>query len=330
MTFRFADYTKQVTGAGIGTGAFVFTGTPTGFAAFSAIPGVANGDLVPYSAWDGAGNREVGIATYNTGGSLTRTTILRSTNSNAAVSFSAAVTVWCDAPAAKLPLLDQNNALVYAAAAAASNAFQVSQNYNGTSTVWAENTDGGTAANIRVLLNNGTHNLQITMFGTGFTTSGASRQDGVVFSTNGAGGMGYLIPSDAYRWFIGATQKVLVDTSNLDASNLTGKFAALLLNGINLTGTSSGSGGSLTGQGSITLPGGLILKFGNVLAPGPGGTTITFPTPFPNDCLSSWGSPYESGTQQFSISTFPHNASQMELSSNITGAYVIGWFAIGR
>jgi hypothetical protein len=56
--------------------------------------GVANGDVVPYAAKDGA-NWEIGTATYNTTGpKLTGRTITKSTNSNAAVSLTSAAEVF--------------------------------------------------------------------------------------------------------------------------------------------------------------------------------------------------------------------------------------------
>lgn len=330
MTFRYADYTKQVTGAGIGTGAFVFTSTPTGFAAFSAMPSVANGDLVPYSAWDGAGNREVGIATYNTGGSLTRTTILRSTNSNAAVSFTNPVTVWCDAPSAKLPLLDQNGNLGIGAASSVNDQLSTRRDNNGPNNWVARNFSAGAATTANIFVDNGTYSGALTMHGTSFTTSNADRQNGLLVGTNGPGGLTFFTSTDGFYWWIGSTRTVVMDVSNFDASNLAGKFAALTVNGFLLDGSSSGSGPALTSQGSVTLPGGIILKFGYVVAPGTGGATITFPVAFPNNILSCWACAQESGTQQFVCSTYPQSASQMQLSTNITGSYQIAWFALGR
>lgn len=78
-----------------GTGPFVLLGPQAGFRAFAAV--CANGDTVPYCATGSAGNEfgagaewEVGIATFSTAGpTLTRATVIASSNANAAVNFAA-------------------------------------------------------------------------------------------------------------------------------------------------------------------------------------------------------------------------------------------------
>lgn len=71
-----------------GTGAATLLGAATGYSAFSAR--MANGDTTPYVIRHrAAAEWEAGIGTWGTGGILTRTLVLRSTNANAAVSFSA-------------------------------------------------------------------------------------------------------------------------------------------------------------------------------------------------------------------------------------------------
>lgn len=79
-----------------GTGPLSLSGAITGMIRFNAIPGVAVNDTVPYSVFsvDGSGNRtaewEIGIGTYSAANTLTRTTVLGSSNAGAAVSFSGA------------------------------------------------------------------------------------------------------------------------------------------------------------------------------------------------------------------------------------------------
>lgn len=76
-----------------GTGAFTLAGPLTGFEAFSTVCSV--GDRVYYmiEAVDGSGNRtgawEAGFGTYSAAAELTRTTVHRSSNANAAVNFAA-------------------------------------------------------------------------------------------------------------------------------------------------------------------------------------------------------------------------------------------------
>lgn len=83
------------------TGAFQLAGAVTGYQAFTAI---GNTNTTYYSATDTGGNWEVGIGTYATGSpnTLTRTTILSSSNTNAIVTtFSGTITVFCTYPSGK-------------------------------------------------------------------------------------------------------------------------------------------------------------------------------------------------------------------------------------
>jgi hypothetical protein len=78
------------------TVSFTLNGATTGYQSFAAI---GNTNTVYYGASDGT-NWEVGIGTYSTSGpTLTRTTILSSSNSGSAVTFSGTVIVFCDYPA---------------------------------------------------------------------------------------------------------------------------------------------------------------------------------------------------------------------------------------
>jgi hypothetical protein len=86
------------------TVSFTLTTLVTGFQSFAVI---GNGNTTYYSATDAAGNWEVGIGTYSTTGpTLTRTTILSSSNSNTAVTFSGVVNVFVTYPSEKSVNLD--------------------------------------------------------------------------------------------------------------------------------------------------------------------------------------------------------------------------------
>ena len=67
----------QQTGTANTTVSFTLSGSVTGFQSFA---GVGNGNTTYYAATDLSGNWEAGIGTYATGGTLTRTTILASSN----------------------------------------------------------------------------------------------------------------------------------------------------------------------------------------------------------------------------------------------------------
>jgi len=86
----------QQTGTANTTVSFTLSGSVTGYQSFSV---VGNGNTTYYAATDTSGNWEVGLGTYSTTGpTLTRTTILSSSNSGSAVTFSGTVTVFVTYP----------------------------------------------------------------------------------------------------------------------------------------------------------------------------------------------------------------------------------------
>ena len=89
----------QQTGTANTTVSFTLSGSVTGFQSFSV---VGNGNTTYYGATDTSGNWEAGVGTYSTTGpTLTRTTILSSSNSGSAVTFSGTVTVFVTYPSSK-------------------------------------------------------------------------------------------------------------------------------------------------------------------------------------------------------------------------------------
>lgn len=93
----------QQTGTANTTVSFTLSGSVIGYQSFSAI---GNGNTTFYAATDVSGSWEVGIGTYATGGTLTRTTILSSSNSGSAVTFSGTVNVFVTYPSEKSVNLD--------------------------------------------------------------------------------------------------------------------------------------------------------------------------------------------------------------------------------
>jgi len=103
-----------------GTGTFTLAGAVTGFQSFAAI---GDGNTTYYTiVLQGGSEFEVGLGTYTSSGTtLSRDTILSSSNSNNAVNFSAGTkNVFCDYPAPKAVYGDATNT-AYAAQIAASN-----------------------------------------------------------------------------------------------------------------------------------------------------------------------------------------------------------------
>jgi hypothetical protein len=94
----------QQTGTANTTVSFTLTGSVSGFQSFAV---VGNGNTTFYAATDASGDWEVGVGTYSsTGPTLTRTTILSSSNSGSAVTFSGTVTVFVTYPSEKSVNLD--------------------------------------------------------------------------------------------------------------------------------------------------------------------------------------------------------------------------------
>lgn len=123
------------------------------------------------------------------------------------------------------------------------NVLDITQTQNTSSVLSLKNSSAGASANAQMSLSNGTHVGEVRMFGTGYTTAGELRQDGMLIYTSGAGGMTYSIPSDAFRWYIGGS-------AYLSMTNTTATF------GTDITAghiTLNGAGGGL-----VTLTG-----FGN-------------------------------------------------------------------
>lgn len=89
----------QVTGTANTTVSFTLGSAVTGFQSFSVL---TNGNTTYYAATDTSGNWEVGLGTYlTTGPTLTRTTILSSSNTGSAVTFVGTVTVFITYPSSK-------------------------------------------------------------------------------------------------------------------------------------------------------------------------------------------------------------------------------------
>jgi hypothetical protein len=89
VAYRDDDVRVAETSATTGTGAMSLSAAVTGHIRFNAIPSIATSDTLPYLILAEDNTWEAGIGTYSAANTLTRTTVQRSSNSNAAVSFAA-------------------------------------------------------------------------------------------------------------------------------------------------------------------------------------------------------------------------------------------------
>jgi hypothetical protein len=100
MAFVLADRVRETTTT-TGTGTVTLAGAVTGFQTFAAI---GNANITYYTiAGQGTSEWEVGIGTYTSSGTtLSRDTVLASSNSGSLVNFSAGTKdVFCDYPAGR-------------------------------------------------------------------------------------------------------------------------------------------------------------------------------------------------------------------------------------
>ena len=104
MAFALNDRVKE-TSTTTGTGTFDLAGAETGFESF--VSGIGNGNVTYYAiSNDGTAEFEVGFGTVTDAATdtLSRDTIISSSNSDALVDFSAGTkTVFCTLPASRTP-----------------------------------------------------------------------------------------------------------------------------------------------------------------------------------------------------------------------------------
>jgi hypothetical protein len=109
MALVLKDRVKETTTT-TGTGSFSLAGAVTGYDSFGQI---GSGNTTYYAVYlDGGSEWEVGIGTYTAPSTLSRDTILASSNSGNKVVFSAGQkTIWCDYPAGKAVYLDASGSI---------------------------------------------------------------------------------------------------------------------------------------------------------------------------------------------------------------------------
>jgi len=143
MALVLADRIKETTTT-TGTGPYTLRGAETGFEAFSTI---GDTNTTYYCCTDGV-DFEIGLGTFTSSGTvLARTTILQSSNSDAAFSWANGTrTIFCTQPAEKAVFLDANGNLPITNSATVGGSLGVTGSIEGSSTlaITGNATVGGT------------------------------------------------------------------------------------------------------------------------------------------------------------------------------------------
>ena len=235
MALVVADRVQQ-TGTANTTVSFTLSGSVTGFQSFAV---VGNGNTTYYSSFDATGNFEVGIGTYSTTGpTLTRTTILSSSNAGSAVTFVGTVNVFVTYPSSKSVNLDASGN-VSALGTVSSGTWQgttVGVAYGGTGVTASSGANS-------VMLRDANQNVAVNRLNQSNT------------ATSAAGGTTALTAASSYSQTLNGTGNQTYTMP--DATTLTTGVAFVFNN--NATGTltlqdyATGSIGTITSGGAVEL-----------------------------------------------------------------------------
>ena len=234
----------QQTGTANTTVSFTLSGSVTGFQSFAV---VGNGNTTYYSSFDATGNWEVGIGTYATSGpTLTRTTILASSNSGTAVTFSGTVNVFVTYPSSKSVNLD-----------ASGNVSALGTVSSGT---WQGTTVGVAYGGTGVTSSSGANSVMLRDANQNVAVNRLNQSDTAV---SAAGGTTALTAASSYSQTLNGTGNQTYTMP--DATTLTTGVAFVFNN--NATGTltlqdyATGSIGTITSGGAAEL---VLLSNGTV------------------------------------------------------------------
>ena len=145
MALIVKDRVKETTTT-VGTGSILLDGASAGFQSFDAI---GDGNTTYYAITSG-NDYEVGLGTYTASGTtLSRSTILESSNSGSAITLSGTSDVFCTYPAEKAVVQDNDNTGI-APQLGASNGIVLNSDTVATSFTFPTNYNGISASPITV------------------------------------------------------------------------------------------------------------------------------------------------------------------------------------
>lgn len=265
----------QETSTTTGTGTFTLGGAVTGFETFSS--SIGNGNTTYYAIVGGA-QWEVGLGTVGAG-TLARTTVLESSNSDALVDFSAgAKNVFCTYPAEKSIYYDASNNVnidITGNSATVTNGLYTSNIGISVQAYDADTTKNDvantfTANQVISVTDNTNAALRITQLGTGnaLVVEDSSNPDSTPFVINSSGNVGIGTNNPATKLTIGD----ITDSNNEAQVNANGTgLASFIVNSngiqaakfaINTSGSTDAYGITNNAVGLHTLNSATSLTFG--------------------------------------------------------------------
>ena len=294
MALQLVDRVQQTATANT-TVSFSLTGTVLGFQAFS--PSITTGNTTYYAATDTSGNWEAGIATLTSSTLLTRNTILSSSNSGSAVTFSGTVNVFVTYPSEKSVNQDASNNVTLPAqlllsnqsltATLAGGQLQIGPvtSFSDTGIVMSsvastnsyfqnviQNTNSGTAASAEFIAynNNGTASTNFATVGinsSGYSGAGAINAPGygyfltgstdLVLGTIGNNGMHFVVNSGTLDALTISSAGAVTTPNVLTGAELVASNGIVVNSNTVSASYSIPSGSSATSAGPMSLASGV-------------------------------------------------------------------------
>ena len=296
MALQLVDRVQQTATANT-TVSFSLTGTVLGFQAFS--PSITTGNTTYYAATDTSGNWEAGIATLTSSTLLTRNTILSSSNSGSAVTFSGTVNVFVTYPSEKSVNQDASNNVTLPAqlllsnqsltATLAGGQLQIGPvtSFSDTGIVMSsvastnsyfqnviQNTNSGTAASAEFIAynNNGTASTNFATVGinsSGYSGAGAINAPGygyfltgstdLVLGTIGNNGMHFVVNSGTLDALTISSAGAVTTPNVLTGAELVASNGIVVNSNTVSASYSIPSGSSATSAGPMSLASGVLV-----------------------------------------------------------------------